>query len=161
MGLPPHSPAGRDDANIPIPVVLIALYEFAKAGYLLFVFYSVWAPRKSGPAGGAADPLVFALPFFATVMIIAGIGLLGLQRWARHMFLLGGLLSLPWLPSLPFRPPYYLGPIVDYHSLEPFLPRTAMLAIVVIDVVVYVALMFYPDVAESFGEKGGDPFFSD
>jgi hypothetical protein len=159
MDLPPDMPVARRDAEIPIPVVLIALYEFAKAAYLLFAFYEVWAPNRAGTAGAlGGDPLVLALPVFALVMIIAGAGLLWLQPWARHMFLFGGLLSLPWLP---IRTVQSYGPIVDYRLLQPYLPQRVMMAIVVIDVLVYAALIFYPDVSESFGEKGGDPFFND
>jgi hypothetical protein len=161
MDLPPEFPVQRDESIVPVPIVLIALYELAKAAYLLFVFYAVWRQRGGGQAGVASfGPLAFALPIFALIMIIAGLGLLALQRWARHMFLLGGLLALPWFPVLPSLTGSGFGPIVDYQLLRPYLPRTVMMAIMVIDVLVYAALLFYPDVAESFGEKGGDPYFT-
>jgi hypothetical protein len=157
----PPIPAAPDDTIVPIPIVVIALYEFAKAAYLLFAFHAAWTQFKAPAAGpGSVDPLFIALPFFALVLIIAGWGLLMLRRWARHLFLFGGMLALPWLPNLPYRPPY-IGSILDYGDLKPFLPRTVMLAIIVIDALVYVALMYYPDVAAAFREKGGDPFFND
>jgi hypothetical protein len=104
------------------------------------------------------NPLVLALPVFALIMILAGLGLLALQPWARHMLLAGGALALPWLPVLPMR--FTWGPIVSYGTLQPYLPRTVMMTIMVIDVVVYATLVCYPDVAESFGEKGGDPYYT-
>jgi len=94
------------------------------------------------------------------VHILAGVGLIGLRRWARHMLLAGGALALPWLPVLPLRMQSLWSPLVDYGSLRPYLPQAVMLTILVIDVLVYAALVGYPDVAESFGEKAGDPYFS-
>lgn len=157
-GLPPERP-GRDSSFIPLPVVMSAFYQFAKAVYLLFVF---WAVDRAGSAettsGDSADGLLLVFPIFALIMVIAGFGLLGLRRWARHMLLAGGVLALPWLPELPLRLTWV--PIVHYGVLAPYLPRAVMMTIVVIDVVVYATLVWYPDVAESFGEKRGDPYYS-
>src|SRR6202012_553768 len=138
----PEPPARRDPSWIPLPVALSALYQFAKAAYLFFVFYAVWVAHKAG----GEDPLVLALPVFAVIMVIAGFGLLHLQPWARHMLLGGGALGLPWLPHLYMH--FTWGPIVDYGAMQPYLPRHLMMAIMVVDVVVYATLVGYPDVAE-------------
>jgi hypothetical protein len=167
MDLTPEPSMRGDDSKVPIPVVLIALYQFAKAAYILYAFHTVWVAHKTALATGqtGSDPvssnaLVFLLPIFALIMIIAGVGLIGLQRWARHMLLAGGALALPWLPVLPLRVQSLWSHMVDYDSLQPYLPRTVVLTIMVIDVLVYAVLIGYPDVAESFGEKGGDPYFA-
>jgi hypothetical protein len=153
--LPPEMPARKDDSWIPLPVALSGVYEFAKAAYLLYAFYAVWSVDKAAIQN---DLVVFALPVFALIMIVAGLGLLALQPWARHMLLGGGVLAVPWLPMLPLR--YKFGPIVDYGAMQPYLPRTLMMTIMVIDVVVYATLVCYPDVAESFGERRGDPYYT-
>ena len=158
IDLPPEMPR-RDNSIVPVPVVLGGFYQFAKAGYLLYVFWAVHKAALAGTTGtGSGDALVLALPVFALLMIVAGLGLLWLQPWARHMLLAGGALALPWLPVIPYR--FYWGPIVDYGTLKPYLPRAVMMTIVVIDVVVYATLVCYPDVAQAFGEKPGDPYYS-
>ncbi len=156
--LPPEKPR-RDDSTIPVPVVLSAFYQFAKAGYLLYVFWVVHKAALAGTSGAdPGDALVLALPVFALIMFIAGLGLLALRPWARHILLAGGALALPWLPLHPMRLQW--GPIVTYGALQPYLPRAVMMTIMVIDVVVYATLVCYPDVADAFGEKGGDPYYS-
>jgi hypothetical protein len=151
----------------PLPITLIALYEFVKAAYVLFVFQTVWSLHKANLAAGQTDadpfshnPLVLALPIFVLLLVVAGFGLWTMQPWARHLFLVGGALSLPWLPIFPLRVQMMWGPIFDYHLLEPYMPRAVMSTMIVIDLLVYAALVCYPDVAQSFGESSGDPYYS-
>jgi hypothetical protein len=59
-----------------------------------------------------------------------------------------------------YRMPLLSGSVLGYQIFQPYLPRTAMLAIMVIDAVAYLTLVCYPDVAESFGERGGDPCYT-
>jgi hypothetical protein len=153
MDLPPDSPAERDDSNIPIPVVLIAVYEFGRAAYIFYAFHAVHN-------AGANDLFVLMLPVFSVLMLVAGLGLLALQPWARHMFLAAGLLGLPWLPQIPLRMPLLSMSVLDYQILQPYLPRTLMLSMLVIDALAYVTLIYYPDVSAAFGERDGDPYFT-
>jgi hypothetical protein len=155
----------------PLPVTLIALYEFAKAAYILYVFSAIWRLHQASVALGQVgtdpvqkDPFFLLLPIFAIVMLIAGFGLWLLQGWARHMFLFGGALAIPWLPRwLPWLPMNWkmpLGPIVNYGDLDPYLPQAVMMTIFVADVFVYAVLIYYPDVAIAFGQSYGDPYYT-
>lgn len=167
IDLTPETSTRDKESIVPIPVALIAFYQFAKAAYILYAFHAAWVAHKIALQAGqttsdpfASNGLGFLLPVFALIMVVAGVGLIGLQRWARHMLLAGGALALPWLPVLPYPTQSFFSHIVDYNSLRPFLPQAVMLTIMVIDVLAYAVLVFYPDVAESFGEKGGDPYFT-
>jgi hypothetical protein len=165
--LPPAENAAPSGHTRPLPVTLTALYEFAKAVFILFAFQAVWSLHKANVAAGSGDsdpishdPLVLMLPIFALLLVVAGFGLWAVQPWARHLFLFGGALSLPWLPAIPLKVQMMWGPIFDYHILEPYMPRTVMTAMFLIDLLVYATLVAYPDVAQSFGEPSGDPYYS-
>lgn len=165
--LAPIENKGPQNRTRPLPVTLIALYEFVKAAYVLFVFRSVVSLHKASIAAGQADaepfsldPFVLVLPIFVILLVVAGFGLWARQPWARHLFLVGGTLSLPWLPIYPLRVQMMWGPIFDYHLLQPYMPRAVMSAMLVIDLLVYASLVLYPDVAQSFGEPSGDPYYS-
>jgi hypothetical protein len=149
----------------PLPVTLAAWYEFAKAAFLLYAFYGVCALHNASAAAGQdatdpfiRDPFVLILPIFAATVLIAGVGLLRLQAWARHMLLFQGILGVPWLPrtsSMHFS----LNNTFDYDSVAQYLPRTVMLWILMIDSLIYAVMVWYPDVAEAFGEQSGDPYY--
>ena len=164
MDSPMFGQENKKEISRPLPVTLIALYEFVKAAYILYAFSAIWKLHRAPISYGQSDPVqqspfVFLLPIFAAALLIAGIGLWLLKGWARQMFLFGGTLALPWLPALPMRWKMTYGPIVDYQSLEPFLPRAVMLTVLLVDALVYAVLIYYPDVATAFGQSYGDPYY--
>lgn len=167
LDLPPEAQPKNREPRRPLPVTVISIYEFVKAAYILFVFQAVLSLHRANLAAGLTDsdpftrnPLVIMLPIFALLLVVAGFGLWTLQPWGRHLFLVGGALSLPWLPIYPLRVQTMWGPIFDYHLLQPWMPRNVMSAMMLIDIAVYATLIWYPDVAQSFGEPVGDPYYS-
>ena len=158
------SPANSSQSSRPLGVTLSALYQFGKAAYLAYAFHGIWALHQAAVASGQTDadpfarsPFCLALPLYAGIMVVAGIGLLALAPWARHMFLITGTLGLPWLPH-----GFSVGvfnSILDYGLLKQYLPRDLMLTMVVLDALVYAALMGSSS-SRAFGESQGDPFYN-
>ncbi len=161
MDLPPLQREEPQQTKRPIAVTLIVLYEVAKAAVLLYVFRGVWAAHQANVASGqstsdavTANPFLLLIPVAALISLVAGFGLWNLYGWARHAFLFGGLLGLPWLKTYPTTP---MATVVDYSDMQSILPRQLLFAIIAIDALAYVTLVLYPGVAAAFGQTGDDP----
>jgi hypothetical protein len=87
----PHPPP-KKDRKLPLPVVLVMLYELAKVVFFGWVFWQCWQAQGSGipPFGDVeAHNPIFEAPYFLVFALIAVLhlvlvpGLLALGRWAR------------------------------------------------------------------------------
>src|ERR1700691_5098724 len=94
------NPGALDDpvpprTNRPVPVILVALFQFFKAGFLSLIFWRAWQDHLSWVASGQSgndplaqriseDPSILLLPLMAIVFIVFGLGLWTLQNWARR-----------------------------------------------------------------------------
>jgi hypothetical protein len=161
MGLTPVETEKPQQTRRPLAVTFIVLYEVAKGALLLYVFRGVWAAHQANVASGqtsndpvTANPFLLLIPAAALFSLVAGFGLWNLYGWARHAFLFGGLLGLPWLKTYPTTP---MATVVDYSGMQSILPRQLLIAIIAFDTLAYVTLVLYPGVAAAFGESSGDP----
>ena len=97
-------PTGRQEKKLPLAVVVVVLYQLAKVGFFVWVFWQCWQAQGSGiPPFGEVDahnPL-FEAPYFLLFAILAVyyllvvFGLFALQNWARAgsaMLLVGSVI---------------------------------------------------------------------
>ena len=94
-------------------------------------------------------------------MFVAGTSLLAMQPWARHLILVECALELLSMPHLSLGLHMDQAPSIDLRPLQSYLPHTVMLACLVADLVVYLTLTCYPNVAQTFGGKTGVPELPD
>src|ERR1700751_2652154 len=82
----------------PYPVVLIAFFQFFKAGFLLYVFGRFWHGYLGWAASGRPydsdflqnfldRPFMILLPVLSVVFSATGLGLLNLRAWARGLLI--------------------------------------------------------------------------
>jgi hypothetical protein len=108
MSAYPSSPIRRKRRTLPFVVVLAALYQLAKAGFLLYVFWQCWLAKDTEipPFGDVRNPLFkapdfYAFPLLAAVLFVLALGLICLGRWARVCVTLLFLAALGlWLLNL-------------------------------------------------------------
>jgi hypothetical protein len=95
----------RADRKVPLLVVLVILYQLAKAVFFGWVFWQCWAAQGSGvPPFGEADahnpffeaPLFFVFAALGVFQFVVGMGLLSLGNWARACATLPLISVLPW-----------------------------------------------------------------
>lgn len=88
-------PAPKKNRKLPFLVILVALYQLAKAGLFLYVFMQCWDARGSEvpPFGEVYDPLFkspyfFLFPLLTAYHLVLTIGLVCLGNWARALSML-------------------------------------------------------------------------
>jgi hypothetical protein len=159
--------AQRPARSVPYPVVLIALFQFFKAGFLLYLFlqfchgYSAWAGSGRPPSPFLQDfldkPFIILFPALSVVFVVIGWGLLALQDWARK-FLIGAIICT-WIG----------GRFGNHLSLDALFFSNGvdlrhqhyqvLICIFLLDLFVFGSLVFYPDIAKTFGEKEDESLF--
>jgi hypothetical protein len=149
----------------PWPIVFIALFQFFKAGYLLYlstVFwktYSLWA--AAGRPGNSSflqiflnSPFLVLLPAFSIAFIVIGWGLLRLQDWARKILILA--IVCTWIGSRHGSHPS-LDAFLFQNSIDLSHVRFGTtFCVLLLDLLVFCCLVFYPDIAKTFGEPTND-----
>lgn len=154
----------------PYPVILIALFQFFKGGFLLYVFarfwhgYLGWAasgrPYESGFLEDLLNrPFMILLPVLSVVFVVIGFGLLSLREWARA-FLIGAIICT-WFGATRFGSDFILRFSLDAlfftDGVDSHHQHLAIIACVfLLDLFVFGSLVFYPDIAKTFGEKEDD-----
>ncbi|MGA7244072.1 MAG: hypothetical protein WBX19_12860 [Terracidiphilus sp.] len=154
-------PAGLQDGKKrpPVPVFLVALFQFLKAGFLLFLLLKLWGfgaalndPDKTlfGEVimGGATAILIGGAVYFS----LSALGLLRLERSARRKLMWNILAG--WLVfGMSFSGIFFgEGPFIGTWQT-----RTLICAFL-LDSFLYCCLAFYPDVAKAFGDKDETDF---
>jgi len=141
-----------------VPVTLVALFQFFKAGFLSLIFWRAWQAHLSWTAAGqsgddpfaqkiTADPSVLLLPLMAIVFIVFGFGLWFLQDWARRTLVF--MILLCWLNGgISFN-----GLLFGQSVLMNEWNRQALLSVFMVDLLVFCCLVFYPDVKRAFAER--------
>jgi len=146
--------------GLPFPIVLVALFQFLKAGLLLFLAYTF---TGYGAAFTTNDMTVFGLVIFCGAMALLGGGalyfaaigvkLLRLEKSARRT-LMWNILAGWLLFGVSFNGLFFgEGPFIDSWK------GRSLICVLVLDVFLYCCLVFYPGVAEAFGEQGDADIF--
>ncbi len=148
----------RPRMSRPVPVTLVALFQFFKAGFLSLIFWRAWQAHlswmASGRSGGdplaqkiTADPSVLLLPLIVIVYVVFGLGLWKLQNWARKNLVL--MILLCWLNGgLSFNG-FLFGKSIWMNEWN----RQTLAAVFVLDLLVFCCLVFYPAVKKAFAER--------
>jgi hypothetical protein len=96
-------PPQKKGRKLPLLVVLVALYQLAKAGFFAYVFMQCWDARASvAPAFGEVyDPLFkapyfFLFPALGVYHFVLAIGLICMGNWARACSMLLLLATVGW-----------------------------------------------------------------
>ena len=156
--------AQRPTRPIPFPIILIALFQFFKAGFLLYLFVKFWHGYSGYAAPGGPDspfpqnfletPFIVLFPALSVVFVVIGWGLLGLKAWARG-FLIGAIICT-WIGSrsgnhLSLDALFFSNSVIlRHHHFQ------VLLCVFLLDFFVFGSLVFYPDIAKTFGEKEGE-----
>jgi len=147
-------------------VTLIALFQFAKAGFLLIVVALIWkfpdmrfgslafwemayVASNGGGKPGLLTPLV------ATYTAVIGWGLWNLKRWARSLLMVSsGITAFLWIRYFAVNS-IFTGTEVARHirSLRPGFEQESVHLLVALDAMLFLCLAFHPDVIDAFGGK--------
>ncbi len=154
-GVPEDSIPPR--SNRPVPVTLVALFQFFKAGFLALIFCRAWQAHVSWAASGqsgddplaqqiTADPSILVLPLMVIVYIVFGLGLWKLQSWARKNLVV--MILLCWFNGgLSFNG-FLFGKSIWMNEWN----RQTLVAVFLLDLLVFCCLVYYPDVKKAFAE---------
>lgn len=145
----------------PFPVTLIALFQFFRAALVICIVASILAfpdwhldsrlelkaltylvAQKPLPSGLLS---LVILPALGIYFLVVGTALWRLQKWARNLLLTTtGLTAFLWMRRFVFDS--ILG---DTTVIDPT-ARHLVYAVVMLDILIFCCLAFYPDVAEAF-----------
>jgi hypothetical protein len=146
----------------PYPVILIALFQFFKSEFLLYLFLQFWHGYSTWAAAGRpyqsdflqsflGRPFIIVFPVASIAFIVIGWGLLRLKAWARG-FLIGAILCT-WIGGK-FGSHLSLNALFFSKDVDlGHLGLPTILFVFLIDLFVFCSLVFYPDIAKTFGEK--------
>jgi hypothetical protein len=142
----------------PYPVVLIALFQFFKSGFLLYLFlqfchgYSARAVAGRPYDSAFLDSIFMILfPALSVVYVVIGWGLLKLRPWARG-FLIGAIICT-WVGG---RYGSHLSLDVLFFSNGMNLGQqrlSTIFCVFLLDLFVFCTLVFYPDIAKTFDQR--------
>jgi hypothetical protein len=143
----------------PGPVTLIALFQFARATFVLLIVLIIWvSPSMHVDSrldiqaityiAARRDISPVLLPISAVFLAAVGVGLWQLKIWARlTLMTTSGLTVLSWLRR------FWFDWATGHVTLESDEQRHIILAVMFIDSVVFGCLAFYPDVADAFRDR--------
>jgi hypothetical protein len=156
--------AQRPRRSVPYPIILIAIFQFFKAGFLLYVFVHFWHGYSAWAASGRPNtpflqnfldtPFIVLFPALSIVFVVIGWGLLNLKAWARG-FLIGAIICT-WIGG---RFGNHLSLDALFFSNDVNLRHQhfqTLVCVFLLDLFVFGSLVFYPDIAKTFGEKEGE-----
>ena len=138
----------------PGPVVLVALSQFTKATFILFFVTMLWRNRE-GLRGQGQFPSAELILYAALAILVAiaasflrnGIGLLRLDKSSRRRVMWN--IVEGWVI-------YGVSFSGVFFGESPFIsswPNRIVVSILIVDLILYSCLAFYPDLAKAFGES--------
>jgi hypothetical protein len=140
-------------------VTAIALLQFSRAGLILLFVLSRWFyPNADLDSRVDIKVLVYfvsrhnassiLLPLSAAFIVAIGSGLWRLKQWARiALMTTSGMTVFLWIRW------FALDWAMPSNILRKGAERQTILAVILIDSLIYCCLAFYPGVARSFGER--------
>jgi len=140
----------------PFVLTLVAIYQCVFAVLALLYFRQMWLLHLAhDPASLTTwdpfieNPFLFFLPPFAVFSIAMGWGIWRLQVWARHALIVTcGAALWTWFRNAGRYHSLILKTAEDRHTFIPFL---------VIDAVILLILILYPEIGKTFSDRQHDP----
>jgi hypothetical protein len=143
----------------PGAVILISLYEFARAALILVAAAAIWIRAHNPPSSDAAQAMSYAALGGLTVAValalaayslVIGWGLWTLRKWARNILLASsGISSAYWIRHL-----VITAALSGVQGSRLFhLERQSSYMSAAINVLIFLFLMFAPGIDETFGVK--------
>jgi hypothetical protein len=137
----------------PLPVIFIALFQFSKAAFLLIVAAFLWLSPESLPHSGAFSQVLFIaahgkdlsgvlVPLFACYVAYVGWGLLRLRPSIRRTLAVSSAITIAVSLNR-------LG-VFGESSVTNDFQREALYMLILLDLAVYIYLVFHPEIARSF-----------
>ena len=137
----------------PPQVVVIALFQFAKAACLLTVFAWLWISPDSLPNSAAFNQVLFVaahgksltgilVPVFGLYMIYVGVGLLNLRRRFRRNLAISSAITI----GVSLQRLGLFGETTVTNSWD----RETLYILILLDFAVYIYLAFHPEIARTF-----------
>lgn len=148
----PIPPQPNTSLQRPGVVSAISIYQFLKAIYLVFVFF--WVGLKSeiplvhiGPFSHSAANLVMLAVGISSVFIgVVAHGLWNLQSWARHAMLPPWGIAY-WITT------NHNEDLMQTGFYDVMVPVVLIGALVLLDLLSYLLLVLYPDIARTFNDR--------
>ena len=145
----------RRHVRPPVQVVLIAIFQFMKGGFLLGVAAYLWFAPDALPHTEAFTQMLFIaahgrdlsgvlVPVFGVYVIYIGIGLMRLWKSVRRNLALSSAITI--CVSL-----QRLG-VFGESNMTSNMDRQTLYIIIFIDFVIYIYLAFHPEITRSFRE---------
>ena len=139
----------------PFQLILIASFQFLKAGFLLTVAAIAWLAPNTLPhttafsqmfyiAAHGRSPSGVLIPIFGLYVAYVGVGLLRLRRRIRRNLAISSVFTI--CLSL-----WRLGVFGESNLTSQF-DRQTLYILVLLDLAVYLYLAFHPEVTRSFKE---------
>jgi hypothetical protein len=141
----------------PFPVTCMALFQFAKAAFLLLVAALPLLGHEGRlayipdlrdlvfVAAHGKDPHGLLLLFFGIYAAAIGIGLWRLKRWARNSLVFTtGLMLVLWLSHLDFGTDLLVMPAISQVEQQ------TVYIVLLLDFAIFAYLKFHAEIAQSF-----------
>ncbi len=142
------------ETSRPFSVSLVAGFQVFKAGFLLLYFAQSWRILLAFPKPGKIDDIslfryvfILSLPVVAIYSLAIGYGLWRMRRWARQALMIT-IINCWMIGSVSFNGPLLgAGIFMDNWETE------ALIGALILDLLIYGCLAWYPGVADAFGES--------
>lgn len=135
----------------PFSITLVSTFQVFKAGCLLFLFAEYWRVLFAFPVPGKIDAdglfrylFILLLPVAAVCSLVIGCGLWRVRPWARNM-LITAIVNCWMIGTASFNGPLFGGGILPGNWQN----RT-FICVLLVDLLVYGCLAWYPNVSEAF-----------
>jgi hypothetical protein len=143
--------------SVPYPIILIALFQFFKGGFLFYLFFQFWHGYSGWAASGRPaspflqdfvdKPFIILFPVLSVVFVVIGWGLLALQDWARKLLIVAIICT--WIRGRFSLDALFFSNSADLRHQH----FQVLVCVFLLDLFVFGSLVFYPDIAKTFGEK--------
>lgn len=141
----------------PWPIVLIAVFQFVKAGYLLYLSVIFWNAYSAWVAAGRPEtpflksfldnPFIVLFPVLAIGFVVLGFGLFQLRRWARQWLLWNTVIC--WADGgFSFSGLFFGDTVVIRHW-----HMHTVICVFLLDLFVFCCLAFYPDITKTVSDS--------
>ena len=143
----------------PVPLTVIAYFQFAKAAFLLGVAALLQLfpdavrsmpllPFLLYAAAHGRDTHGYLLPVVGVFIAIVGYGLWRLKPWARRSVIAStGLMLVVWAHR------FYVDEIDGISTLKTPLEQKTVAMVLFLDAVVFLYMVAYDDIPRAFGKK--------